>query len=92
MMKESLGATAFSTTVTDPVSCAPSSNPLEGPCTGGLANPSAYAAAPRFIRFRDAPKYLGMDKNRFNREVRPALIHLPIGVQGVAFDRGAAPI
>src|ERR1700728_346707 len=42
---------------------------------------------PRFIRFRDAPRYLGMDKNRFNREVRPALTHLPIGVQGVAFDR-----
>lgn len=29
--------------------------------------------APRFIRLRDAPHYLGMDKNRFNREVRPQL-------------------
>ena len=27
---------------------------------------------PRFIRLRDAPSYLGMDKNRFNREVRPS--------------------
>jgi hypothetical protein len=24
---------------------------------------------PRFIRLRDAPQYLGMDKNRFNRDV-----------------------
>src|ERR1700730_14921240 len=43
--------------------------------------------APRFIRFRDAPRYLRMGRHRFNREVRPALTHLPIGVQGVAFDR-----
>ncbi len=42
---------------------------------------------PRLIRFRDAPKYLGMDKNRFNRDVRPHLIEIPIGKQGIAFDR-----
>jgi len=42
---------------------------------------------PRFIRFRDAPSYLGMDKDRFNAEVRPYLIEIPIGKQGVAFDR-----
>ena len=42
---------------------------------------------PRLIRMRDAPAYLGMDKNRFNREVRPNLILIPIGIQGVAFDR-----
>jgi hypothetical protein len=42
---------------------------------------------PRFIRFRDAPSYLGMDKDRFNAEVRPWLIEIPIGKQGVAFDR-----
>ena len=42
---------------------------------------------PRFIRFRDAPSYLGMDKDRFNAEVRPHLIEIPIGKQGVAFDR-----
>ena len=28
---------------------------------------------PRIIRLRDAPAYLGMDKNRFNAEVRPHL-------------------
>jgi hypothetical protein len=42
---------------------------------------------PRFIRLRDAPSYLGMDKNRFNREVRPLLAVIPIGAQGIAFDR-----
>jgi hypothetical protein len=28
-----------------------------------------------------------MDKNRFNREVRNSLTTIPIGTQGVAFDR-----
>jgi hypothetical protein len=42
---------------------------------------------PRFIRLRDAPSYLGMDKNRFNRDVRPRLAEIPIGTQGIAFDR-----
>ncbi len=42
---------------------------------------------PRIIRLRDAPDYLGMDRNRFNAEVRPQLIEIPIGTQGVAFDR-----
>lgn len=42
---------------------------------------------PRFIRLRDAPSYLGMDKNRFNRDVRPLLDAIPIGTQGIAFDR-----
>jgi hypothetical protein len=44
-------------------------------------------AFPRFIRLRDAPQYFGMDKNRFNREVRPFLTEIPIGRQGRAFDR-----
>ena len=48
---------------------------------------SAVALTPRFIRLRDAPRYLGMDKNRFNREVRSKLTNIPIGTQGVAFDR-----
>ena len=43
--------------------------------------------APRFIRFRDAPFYLGMDKDRFNAQVRPYLIEIPIGKQGIAFDQ-----
>ena len=42
---------------------------------------------PRMIRFRDAPAYLGMDRNRFNAEVRPHLVEIPIGTQGIAFDR-----
>jgi hypothetical protein len=28
-----------------------------------------------------------MDKNRFNREVRPSISAIPIGIQGIAFDR-----
>jgi hypothetical protein len=43
--------------------------------------------APRFIRLRDAPRFFGMDKNRFNREVRPRLTEIRIGTQGRAFDR-----
>jgi len=42
---------------------------------------------PRLLRFRDAPRYLGMDRNRFNAEVRPHLTKIPIGRQGIAFDR-----
>lgn len=42
---------------------------------------------PRLIRLRDAANYLGMDRNRFNNEVRPFLITLKIGQQGIAFDR-----
>jgi hypothetical protein len=60
------------------------------PCAPGeQTRPRATLAPfrPRFIRLRDAPIYLGMDKNRFNREVRPLLSAIPIGTQGVAFDR-----
>jgi hypothetical protein len=42
---------------------------------------------PRFIRHRDAPGYLGMDKNRFNAECRPFQIEIKMGIQGIAFDR-----
>jgi len=42
---------------------------------------------PRLLRLRDAPTYLGMDRNRFNVEVRPHLMEIPIGEQGIAFDR-----
>jgi len=42
---------------------------------------------PRLIRFRDAPRYLGMDRNRFNAVVRPYLTEIRIGKQGIAFDR-----
>jgi hypothetical protein len=50
-----------------------------------LAAPTALI--PRFIRLRDAPRYLGMDKNRFNSEVRPHVPVIRIGRQGIAFDR-----
>lgn len=45
------------------------------------------ALIPRFIRLRDAPRYLGMDKNRFNREIGPHVTAIRIGTQGIAFDR-----
>ena len=55
--------------------------------TGSDSGRSGHNVLPRFIRFRDAPGYLGMDRNRFNAEVRPALTEIPIGQQGIAFDR-----
>src|SRR5262249_20267420 len=39
------------------------------------------------IRFCEAPRYLGMDRNRINVEVRPYLTEIPIGKQGIGFDR-----
>ena len=45
------------------------------------------AIQPRVIRLRDAPDYLGMDKNRFNDEVRPNLTEFNVGIQGIGFDR-----
>jgi hypothetical protein len=42
---------------------------------------------PRLIRLKDAPFYLGMDRNRFNAEIRPYLTEVAIGIQGIAFDR-----
>src|SRR5438876_272379 len=42
---------------------------------------------PRIIRLRDAPDYLGMNKNYFNADVRPCLTEIPIGDKGVGFDR-----
>ena len=42
---------------------------------------------PRFVRLKHAPGYLGMDRHRFNNEVRPHLTEIPIGRQGIAFDR-----
>ena len=42
---------------------------------------------PRIIRLRDAPDYLGMNKNYFNASVRPCLTEIPIGDKGVGFDR-----
>ncbi len=48
---------------------------------------TGIAIEPRFVRLRDAPRYFGMDTNRFNREIRPQLTEIRIGSQGYAFDR-----
>ena len=37
---------------------------------------------PRLIRARDAPAYLGMDREVFGAKVRPHLTVIPIGAQG----------
>ncbi|WP_236175967.1 helix-turn-helix transcriptional regulator [Pseudomonas pseudonitroreducens] len=42
---------------------------------------------PRFIRAKDAPAYLGMCRDEFNRTVRPHVHEFPIGSRGVGFDR-----
>ena len=42
---------------------------------------------PRLWRLRDAPDYFATNIHRFNKEVRPYLTEIPIGKQGIAFDR-----
>lgn len=42
---------------------------------------------PRFLRMRDAPRYLGMCPRTFNTEVRPHVREFRIGKQGIGFDR-----
>jgi len=42
---------------------------------------------PRLIRLRDAPAYLGMNKNYFNAHVRRSIPEISIGKRGIAFDR-----
>jgi predicted DNA-binding transcriptional regulator AlpA len=42
---------------------------------------------PRLVRLRDAPAYLGMDRNKFGELVRPYVTEIPLGSQAVAFDR-----
>ncbi len=49
-------------------------------------NPKIISHSRRIYRLRDAPKYLGMDVHRFNKEVRPYLTEIPIGKQGIGFD------
>ncbi len=49
-------------------------------------NPKVISHSRRIYRLRDAPKYLGMDVHRFNKEVRPYLTEIPIGIQGIGFD------
>ena len=42
---------------------------------------------PAIIRLKNAPFYCGMNRKRFNREVRPLLTILPIGKKGIGFYR-----
>jgi len=42
---------------------------------------------PRFIRARDAHGYCGMARTLFNDTIRPKITVIPIGKQGIAFDR-----
>ena len=39
---------------------------------------------PRFVLQRDAPGYLGMDRTRFDAEVRPQLTEIPLGDRSIA--------
>ncbi len=41
---------------------------------------------PRFLRLKDTPGYLGLDKNVFNASVRPELTEIRYG-RAVLFDR-----
>ncbi len=42
---------------------------------------------PRVIRHKDAPEYLGVNVNYFNKYIRPYLTEIPYGPQMKAFDR-----
>jgi hypothetical protein len=52
-----------------------------------LAHPSRIEFLPRVIRAGEAHVYLVMDRNRFCKEVKPNLIAVPIGTQGISYDR-----
>lgn len=44
-------------------------------------------AQPRILRASQAPTYLGMCRDEFNKTVRPNVREFPIGKRGVGFDR-----
>ena len=46
-----------------------------------------YAVLPRFLRPRIAAAYLAMNKNSFNRLVRPMVHAMPLGKRAIAYDR-----
>lgn len=48
---------------------------------------SKLTIQPRFLRAHQAPGYLGMCRDVFNKTVRPYVREFPIGKQGVGFDR-----
>lgn len=43
--------------------------------------------SPAIIRIKNAPHYCGMNRKRFNREVRSLLTTVPIGKTGIGFFR-----
>lgn len=45
------------------------------------------AFLPRVIRHCDAPRYLGIDRDTFDEEVRPHLIEVPFGHRTILYDR-----
>lgn len=51
------------------------------PRIDGESGRDHVAIVPRLIRLRDASTYLGLDKNRFNREARQLLPAIPVGTQ-----------
>ena len=53
----------------------------------GGSEAMAVQVLPRLIRLREAPAYLGMDRNKFNQLVRPFVTEVPLGKQAIAFDR-----
>lgn len=48
---------------------------------------SKTSVQPRFIRAFQAPAYLGMCREVFNKTVRPYVREFPIGQRGIGFDR-----
>ncbi|MET0002067.1 MAG: hypothetical protein ABW087_00370 [Candidatus Thiodiazotropha sp.] len=39
------------------------------------------------LRHKNAPAYLAMDRNRFNKEIRPHMLEVKMGEQGIAYYR-----
>ena len=42
---------------------------------------------PRVIRHKDAPTYLGVNVNYFNRNIRPDLLEIQFGPQMIGYDK-----
>lgn len=42
---------------------------------------------PKVLRLKDAPSYLGVDKNKFNDSIRPHLKEVKVGIRSVGYDR-----
>jgi hypothetical protein len=52
-----------------------------------ITHPLSPQITPRVIRAKDAHRYLGMSRAVFNLDVRPYVTVMPIGKQGIGFDR-----